>query len=35
MTRKEIAVVFVIPTALAIAFGVVLALVFSAATFSG
>jgi hypothetical protein len=35
MTRKEIAVEFVIPTACAIALGLVLGLLFSAATFSG
>jgi hypothetical protein len=35
MTRKEIAVEFVIPTVFAIALGLVLALVFSAGTFSG
>lgn len=35
MTRKEIAVEFVIPTALAIGLGVVLGLLFSAVTFSG
>jgi len=34
MTRKEIAVEFVIPTAIAIALGLVLAFVLSAATFS-
>jgi hypothetical protein len=35
MTRKEIAIEFVIPTAFAVAMGVVLALVLSALTFSG
>jgi hypothetical protein len=35
MTRKELAVEFVIPTALAIALGLVLGLLFSSATFSG
>jgi hypothetical protein len=35
MTRKEIAVEFVIPTAFAIALGLVVALVLSAGTFSG
>ena len=34
MTRKEIAVEFVIPTAIAIALGLVLAFLLSAATFS-
>jgi hypothetical protein len=35
MTRKEIAVEFVIPTAFAIALGLVLGLVLSASSFSG
>jgi hypothetical protein len=35
MTRKEIAVEFVIPTVLAIAMGVVVGLIFSAAALSG
>jgi hypothetical protein len=35
MTRKEIAVEFVIPTAFAIALGLVLGLVLSSSSFSG
>jgi hypothetical protein len=35
MTRKEIAIEFVIPTMFAIAVGIVLGLVVSAGTFSG